>query len=264
MIKYISFLLLDLLLVVCGISQQVFQLAPPNIKFNSVFFKTRASVELSFAQAGTVIHYTTNNQQPDEDAPVYKQPLVISKNFTTIKARVFGKDFLPSETVQATFIKDGLPVKSVTYSLPHESYRGEGENTLMDNKGGMPSYLSKTWLGFRQDTVTIIISLNKKQAVSSVLFNLLQDYSSWVFFPSRVEAFSSVNANIPMIKQGEILFTADKNLDADVCRPFAINFKKKIITNVIKLQLYLLKQIPDWHPGKGQSSWIFIDEVKLY
>jgi hypothetical protein len=264
MIKYISFLLLGLLLSVTGKSQQVFQLAPPFIKFSSVFFKTKKVVELSFALAGTVIHYTTNNAEPTEQSPVYSRPLRVSKNFTNIKAKTFGRNFLPSETVKATFIKDGLPLKNVTHSVPDESYTGEGENTLMDNRGGIPVYTSKTWLGFRQDTVSIVIALNKKQRIRAVLFNLLQDYRSWIFFPNKVEVYSGVNTSVTMVKEAEMLFTAREGVDANVSMPFIINFEKAIKTDVIKLQLYLLKQIPDWHVGKGQSSWIFIDEVKLY
>lgn len=262
MMKYSICFIVSLLFLLSAGAQDVFQLAPPLIKYNSVFFLDEVKVVLAFAQPGTVIHYTTNGEEPDENSSSYKEPVIIRKNFTTLKAKVFGKGFLPSKTTQATFVKDGLPLKKVEFSLPNEGYSGEGITTLMDNKGGIPSFMSKTWLGFNQDTVSITISPDKKQNVRAVLFNLLQDYGSWIFFPYKAEAYSTVNGRIE--KQGELLFTSKENMDVSVCRPYLIKFKRRIKTDIIKVQLYLLKKIPDWHPGKGQSSWIFIDEVKLY
>ncbi len=262
MMKYIACLITSLLVLFSAVAQEVFQLAPPLMKYNSVFFLDEVKVILSFAQSATVIHYTTNGDEPDVNSPAYKEPVIIRKNFTTLKAKVFGEGFLPSETTQATFVKDGLPLRKVEFSQPNEGYGGEGIATLMDNKGGVPSFTSKTWLGFNQDTVSITISLRKKQNVSAVLFNLLQDYGSWIFFPHKAEVYSTLNGRI--VKQGQLLFTAKENIDVSVCRPYLIKFKRRTKTDVIKVQLYLLKNIPDWHPGRGQSSWVFIDEVKLY
>lgn len=263
MMKFFICLLVILLTALYGLSQQVFQLAPPYMKYNSVFFKEEIKVSLTFAQEGTIIRYTTDGKEPDEQADTYKGPITVSKTFTTIKAKVFGKDFLPSETMQATFVKDGLSLREIQYPLPDERYTGEGENTLLDNKGGIASYTHRTWLGFRQDTVSLVVSLSKKQKVSSVLFNLLQDYGSWIFFPQKAEVYSKDNLNGSYIKLGEMNMTPDEHNDVNVSRPFVINFKK-VKTSEIKLQLFVLKHIPVWHPGKGQSSWIFIDEVKLY
>jgi hypothetical protein len=260
--KYIACITASVLLLFSVAAQDVFQLAPPIMKYPSVFFSHKAEVVLAFAQPGTVIHYTTNGNEPDENDPSYTGPVVITDNFTTLKARVFGKGFLPSETTQATFVKDGLPLKKIEFSSPNKTYGGEGVNTLMDNKGGATSYTSKTWLGFNQDTVSITISLNKKQKTGAVLFNLLQDYGSWIFFPYKAEVYSTVNARI--LKQGELFFTASENIDVNVCRPYLISFKRKIKTDFITLKFYLRNPIPEWHPGKGQPSWIFIDEVKLY
>jgi Chitobiase/beta-hexosaminidase C-terminal domain len=262
--KYTGSLLLLFLFSACCFSQEVFQLAPPLVKYQSVFFKTEAVVEIQFAQKGTVIRYTTNGNEPSENDAAYKEPIRISRNFTTVKAKVFGKNFLPSETVQATFVKDGLPVMKVAYPAPDENNTGEGQNTLIDNKGGIVPFTNKTWLAFRHDTVSITITLQKKQKLSAVLFNVLQDYNSWIFFPAKAEVYSSVNTKTPVIKQGELFFTAKENTDVNVCRPYVIRFKKKIKTGTIKLQLYIVKQIPEWHPGKGAKSWIFIDEVKIY
>ena len=92
-------------------AQSSVQLAPPLMKYYSVFFKDASIVELKFAQPGTQIHYTLNNQQPTEQDQVYSKPIRVKKSFTTVKAMAAGEGFLNSETVSATFIKDGIKIK---------------------------------------------------------------------------------------------------------------------------------------------------------
>jgi Chitobiase/beta-hexosaminidase C-terminal domain len=256
-------LLLIFMFAFFGRAQELFQFAPPFMKYNSAFFKEQVSVSLLFAQAGAVIRYTTNGREPTEKDLVYRAPITITRNFTTLKAKVFGNNFLASETVQAVFVKDGMPLKSITYPAPAEQYGGDGANALMNNKGGIAAFTSNTWLGFQQDTVDFIISLNKKQKISTVLFNLLQNYDAWIFFPEKADIYYADKTGI-FIKNGTLLLTPEANKDKNACSPFTLKFIDKVNTTSVKLQLHLLKQIPAWHPGKGQKSWIFIDEVKLY
>jgi hypothetical protein len=256
-------LLLILIFSSSGGAQELFQLAPPFLKFCSIFFQREAKGSLLFAMAGTEIRYTTNGREPTEHDSVYKRPITVNKNFTTLKAKVFGNNFLPSETVVVNFIKDGLPLKRVEYSVPAKRYMGEGPNTLMDNKGGIPEFTHSTWLGFQQDTVDIIIAVQKKQKISAVLFNLLQNYDAWIFFPQKAELYYANEKGI-FIRNGSMLLAAEEHKDKNACKPFMLKFVSKVNTTHVKLQLHLLKQIPAWHLGKGQRSWIFIDEVKLY
>ena len=108
---------------------------------------------------------------------------MIRKTFTTLKAKVFGKGFLPSETVAVTFIKDGLKIKSVQATEPDEKYPGNGPQTLFDNEGGMANSQSKNFMGYQTDSVDINVSLEKKQKINSVFLDFLRDYGSWIFLP---------------------------------------------------------------------------------
>lgn len=260
--KYLGSFLVLIQSFFLSAAQDTFQLAAPFIKHQSVFFKKKASVEIVFAQEGTSIHYTLNGAAPAATDPVYTKPLIIKKNFTTVKARVFGKGFSASETEQAIFIKEGIPVKSIEHPAPNDKYNGDGGQTLNDNQGGVLSLQSKTWLGFLMDTITFTIAVNKKQAVQSVLFQLLQDYNSWIFFPDKVEVYCSKGG--VMEKQGEMFFNRVENKETKLVQPFLIPFGKKVSTNLVQLRIYTCSKIPDWHPGKGQKGWLFIDEIKIY
>ena len=166
--------------------------------------------------------------------------------------------------MSVTFIKDGLPIKSVENTPPNPKYTGSGARTLIDNQGGNTSTSSKTWLGFQTETVDIVLNLNKKQTVKSVLVNLLQSYGSWIFLPERIEAFYFDDKTQMFQLMGNQLFNQDKNVNNSFCTPSVIKIKKAVKTDKIKLTLYPLKHIPDWHAGKGQKGWLFIDEIKVY
>jgi hypothetical protein len=253
-----------LLMAVSVYAQTPTQLATPLLKYQSVFFKNTATAELKFAMKGTSIHYTLNNQTPTKKDPVYHQPIQINRSFTTIKAMVFGEGFLPSDIVSATFIKDGLKIKSVQQTTPNERYQGNGATTLMDNKGGLTAINAGTWLGYQTDSVEINITLEKSQLISSVLLNCLQDQGSWIFLPQQITVyyFDKTKQSYQLLK--ERFDTSNANIAGASCQPISIPLSKKITTNTIKIILRGIKSLPDWHQGKGQPGWLFIDEIKLY
>lgn len=256
--------LIMLMMAVMTITAQQFQLAPPMVKYTSVFFTDTVSVTMAFAQQGTTIRYTTDGSEPSITSKQYTGPVVINKHLTTLKAKVFAKDYLPSEAVAITFIRQGLPVKAIGFTKPHPQYSGNGSsNILFDNKGGMPDFTNKNWLGFQQDTVEIHIALKQNTEIHSVLFNVLQDYGAWIFFPSKAELFLK-DASGQLTAVREMIIVPKENEMSKTMHPFTFHLSKKITAGEMVLRLHLLKNIPAWHPGNGQPAWIFIDEVKLF
>jgi Fn3 associated len=262
--KNLIVLTLLFLIGIAANAQDTFQLARPLLQYSSIFFTKEATVKMVFSEPNTQIRYTLDGQEPTENASLYTQPLRITKSFTTVKARVFSKIYKPSDIAEATFIKDGLPIKSVENTTPNQKYKGSGATTLTDNKGGATNLTGNNWLGFQTDTVDIVLNLHKKEKVKKVLVNLLRDYGSWIFLPEKIEihAFNNKNNIFQVIDNKS--FKQDKNIDGPACMPSVFVLKNGIKTDKLKIQLHLVKQIPDWHGGKGNKSWIFVDEVKVY
>ena len=245
-------------------SQDVFQLAPPLMVFPSVFFEKEATVLLCFAQPGTHIHFTTNGQDPTEKDQVYQRPVVIKKDVVTLKAKVFGSGFLPSEVVAATFYKQGLKIRKIEASVPHKQYQGSGNATLMDGKGGIVGHGSKTWMGFQQDTVVFQVTLAKPQKVKYLLLDVLQNQGAWIFMPQKVEVFYQKKSTAGWASLTTKILDATTKVDDAGCQAIIMDLDKTIKISQIVVKVYPLAHIPDWHPGKGSPSWLFIDEIKLY
>lgn len=245
-------------------AQAEFRLAPPVLRYESVFFEKTATVTMQFAQAGTSIRYTTNGQDPSERDPVYTQPVVLKKNRTTLKARVFGSGYLPSEVVKTTFFKSGLPIKTTLHSLPHERYSGSGSATLSDGKGGSTAHSSPTWLGFQQDSVVLLLTLEKPQRVKSLFLHVLQNHGAWIFLPQAVEFWGQKSGSEEWVLMGRQTLKPLPNNNRAECRAISVDTHSKLKPAQIRVKIYPLERIPEGHPGAGQLAWIFLDEVKLY
>lgn len=245
-------------------AKQTFQLAPPMLTCYSIFFKTSETVLIQFAQQDTKISFTLNGKEPAQHDSYYKNPIVIQKTFTTLKAKVFSDSFLPSETVGITFIKDGLKIKSVQAPEANEKYSGNGSQTLFDNVGGMANSQSRNFMGYQSDSVTINVSLEKKQKINSVLLDFLRDHGSWIFLPEslRVYYFDDIKNDFQFLAEKEIV--ADSNQQSRTTVFEILNTDKKVFSDKLKIVLTPVQSIPDWHPGKEQHGWMFIDEIKIY
>lgn len=245
-------------------AQDTFQLAPPLLKYPSVFFDQKTTVELRFQQPGTTIHYTTNGSTPTLESPEYLQPVPLQNTATTLKARSFGPGFYPSETVEATFYQTGLSIKNIQCTPPNERYAGKGPETLTDQQAGNTSIAEKNWLGFQNDTVTIQLTLAQPQKLQKILLHTLENQGAWIFTPQKIEVFYKTKNAEQLISAG----TLDPNVllkqDNAQCRALFIPLKvRKKITELI-VRIYPVQSLPDWHPGKGGHAWFFIDEIAVY
>jgi hypothetical protein len=245
-------------------AQDTFQLAPPLLKYGSVFFMNKAIVEIKFAQSETEVHYTFNKREPTINDKVYKMPISIKNNFVTLKAKAFGNNFHPSETVRVTFIKEGKAIQSIEQTAPNAKYPGTGVNTLTDNKGGIEQLSSNTWMGYNCDTFNVKMTLKKQQTVNRVLLNFLQSESGWVFLPNEiiVKGFNKKTDSYQLF--GEEKIPADKETSGSHCKYRIIEATNKLKTDKILIHIIVKKNIPEWHSAKGEHGWMFIDEIKVY
>jgi len=243
-------------------SQPIFQLAPPLLNYESGFFSGSTSFEIIFNQPGAKVHYTLNGQEPTGKDPVYSGVVSITKR-TTVKAKAFGENFLPSETVNATFIKNGKAIRDIKYSKPNESYVNSKADILNDNVGGITNYRSGGWIGYDNDTVTITIDLAKKETIKKVLINLLQDENSWIFLPEQILVYNYNDTKKTFVQTAKKEFQHTSR-GPKQCKLLEILPAQNIKTDKLKLVLLPLKNIPGWHNGKGNHGWLFIDEIKVY
>ncbi len=198
-----------MLVFINGTAQEKFQLAPPLLKYGSVFFKSQTTLEIKFNQPGTEIRYTLNGNEPTQNDLLYTTPLIIKNNYTIVTAKAMGKDYLTSDKVVVEFFKQGKNFAQVSFTDPNPKYPGSGKTSLNDLKGGLLDFREGNWLGYNSDSVEIVIDLLKKEKINSVLVNLLRMEGSWIFLPEliRLYAFDEKKKNYFLIGNNKMSST---------------------------------------------------------
>lgn len=243
-------------------SQQAFQLAPPLLNYKSAFFSGSTSFEVQFNQPGARVYYTLDGNEPTEKDKVYTKAVSIRRK-TTVRVRAMGKGFQPSETVTAVFIPGGKQIQQVSYSMPNESYANASSDILYDHIGGIANFRHGSWLGYNNDTATFEIVLAKSEPVKEILFSILQDENSWIFLPKQLNiyAFDEGSQTYHYIAGQSFQHNEPGGKRVNMQR---IGLMKKVKAKRLKVVAIPLNIIPEWHSGKGEHGWFFIDEIKVY
>jgi len=241
-------------------AQKTYQLATPIAAYESVFFKNHTRVSFKFEQHGAIIRYTTDGSEPRAKSDVYKKPIEVNKHLTVVKAAAFGDGFTPSETVVLPFFSQGLRIANISTSAPNTLYAGSGANTLFDNKSGGTDHRNGTWLGFDSDSIVIELSLEKPTPISQVLLHVLSNQGAWIFAPQKAEVYAVENDLHTLIQTQSFETTKEQATDV---KAILFDFPKTRISQ-LRIVVYPLKALPEWHAGKGKKAWCFIDEIKMY
>lgn len=233
-------------------AQEGIQLAPPETRAHSVFFQQSACVQFDFRMQNAVIRYTINGDEPNENSEIYKEPLCVFGS-STIKAKSFAPGFLPSSSVSVRCIKTSGSIKSIKGTKPEPPYNKRELYSLYDNQPGGLSP-KDAWLGFRKDTLEWEIEFSKKQKPGKIHISLLRSQGSWIFYPEKIELISL---------KGKLLVFKTIGADPapDAKNIFSFLIKKKVSGLIIRIQNY--SSLPEWHPGKGNKPWLFIDEITI-
>jgi predicted alpha-1,2-mannosidase len=157
---------------------------------------------------------------------------------------------------------EGMPTgRTMTLGTPYANqYAAGGPQALIDGLRGGPGFQTGEWQGFRTDDVLLTIDLGKPMKVKEAALSVLQDQKSWIWFPAGVEFAFSANGR----QWSSVTATHD------VPREQGGTITGTISTGPIGKRARYVKVIarnagpcPEWHPGKGGTSWIFADEVLI-
>lgn len=253
-------ILLLLATISFALSGQEYQLSKPLVKVESgSFFEKRATVVLDFRLENAEVRFTLDGSEPTESSPLYETPIGIKKS-SKLKAKAFKNGFLPSETVSTELIKLGKKIKSVEISPDaSKSYPGNGSATLIDQRAGSLNFRDGNWLGYNFGPVTITIDLGKKKGIQEVILSTLTSSGSWIMPPHAIQSFFSQDGKTFEEGQTLTILTPKDHTSGGKSYYKVQNEAGKV--RYVKLVIQPLKELPNWHPGKGNAAWMFLDEI---
>ncbi|MCE7992135.1 MAG: hypothetical protein HEP71_09145 [Roseivirga sp.] len=257
-LKIVSFLFL--LLCTCILSAQQYQLSKPLIRVDGGgFFEKKAGVTVDFRLEGANLYYTLDGTEPTETSKRYKKGLKLKKS-GVVKVKAFKTGFLPSETITTAVHKLGEKIQSIKITPePPAAYAGDGGSTLIDQQAGSLNFRDGKWLGYNKGPITLTIDLGKAKKVDEILLSTLTAAGAWIMPPTSVSSKLSIDGQ-SFTPCPALDIAAQKQMDPSGKVYYRISTSDEKC-RFIQLVIQPLKELPEWHPGKGNAGWIFMDEI---
>tara|TARA_B100001248_G_scaffold81915_1_gene59643 strand:+ start:201 stop:3188 length:2988 start_codon:yes stop_codon:yes gene_type:complete len=230
----------------------------PTISAPSRAFSDSMTISMHCGTKGSSIFYTLNGDTPSINSIKYENPINL-KETTIVKAISLKTNYLSSYIETVVYKK--LPyIINIEYHEPYnEQYTAGGHYGLFDTIRGTPTAWG-TWQGFLGKDFFVTIDLGDIRPINSVSATFLQKPDSWIWLPKSVSfELSTDGKNFSEIK------SYDHNISLKEYEPTIIDFEQEIANPIryIRVRAKNMGACPEWHPGSGDDSWVFIDEITL-
>jgi hypothetical protein len=140
-------------------------------------------------------------------------------------------------------------------------YSGSGKNNLIDGLKGSTDFRLGGWQGFEGRNLEAIVRIMHDKPLRMLSIGCFQDINSWIFMPSDIELWTSSDG-IKYVKAG----TLKNDFPADKWGTFTKEFTfagLNITDRFVKVIAVNSGPCPAWHPGSGNPTWIFADEINF-
>ena len=230
----------------------------PAINADANTFFDSLTITMSHPIDGAAIHYTLDGSDPDENSPVYIQPILL-KQTTKIRAAAL-QDGRWSKAVDGEFhLIDAKRAVRLEHPFS-EQYQAGGNKALIDHLRGGDNFRTGTWQGYHGVDLVATIDLGSRQRINRLAGSFLQDQKSWIFMPKEVSFFVSDDGK-QFRKVGTVVnYIADNEEDAILQE---MEVRPRCEARYVKMAAKNLGTCPQWHPGAGEPAWIFCDEFVI-
>ena len=92
----------------------------------------------------------------------------------------------------------------------------------------------------------------EKKYIKSITVSCLNDVASWIFPPEEIIVYINKDK-----KASKLIETKNSPSDKEN-QAIIIPINAEVAS--LKVEIKNLKSIPEWHEGKGQKAWLFMDE----
>lgn len=238
------------------------RLNQPVLLTKEAVFKTTSVLKLKHPINGVQIRYTTDGSEPDSlKSSLYVQPVLLHKS-STIKAKAYKTGWYGSETMTSRLYRSNYQADTTIFLLPPDNkYKSGTAKILSDHEFGDYTFSSGKWIGFRDNNLEALLLFKQPVMMSSVSLNVMRLLPSYVFPPVAVEVWGGIEKDKLHLLSSVKPEVTKKDAQQALMGIEAV-FKSQRV-GYLKIVVKNLKKLPDWHPGKGQPAWVFIDELLL-
>ena len=229
----------------------------PFLKNSSSAFSDSLKIEIeSYSTSKSEIYFSVNNSAYKK----YLKPFYIQENSTI---RFYNEN--KKQYVQiATFAKLPSDRKIYLANNYNPSYSAGGANGLIDGIYGKLNWRAGDWQGYQGQDVEVVMAFDNPKYVKTLSAHFLEDQNAWIFYPKEVLFFASndsVNWSLlQSIPTNKSAHEEKVSISTFTCKP---KFIKAQSFKYVKLVAKNFGPMPDWHEGRGNATFIFVDEFEV-
>ncbi|MEM9819521.1 MAG: CotH kinase family protein [Bacteroidota bacterium] len=126
-------------------------LVPPTIVLQGGIYSGTESTAITHPDNGVSIRYTTDGSEPDENSPLYSNPISIDES-TSLRARAFRNGFVPSQSTAASYLIDvplHLPALYINSDPAH--FFDDETGIYVEGTNGIPGFCRNDPVNWNQD-----------------------------------------------------------------------------------------------------------------
>jgi hypothetical protein len=165
-----------------------------------------------------------------------------------------------SPVVKSLFSKRDPSVSLKLETQYANQYAASGPNTLIDGVRGGADFRTGDWQGYFGKDLNAVVSFEEARELSSIGISCIRDIKSWIFYPERVGISYSLDG-INYTALPDLTYTEATTDDYEPKIKACIQkLKQPTKIKYIKYTVYNPGKCPSWHLGRGNDSWIFLDE----
>ena len=206
------------------------------------------------------VYYTLDGTEPTSKSMRYNSPIAVADS-CTFKARAIRGDKL-GRVIGEKIKFNKASMKPIKMLQPiNKQYEFGGAPTLVDGLKGNGNYKTGRWIAFYRNDMEAVIDLQKETEISHVAITTCVEKGDWIFDVRRFAvAVSSDGENFKEIATEDfpILTLDNPNGLYDHALTFA-----PVTTRYVKVTAVPEHSLPEWHGGKGNPSFIFVDEIEI-
>ena len=230
--------------------------AAPFLRVEDDRFRTRTTVELASAEPAATIRYRRAGS--DEPWTTYTAPIEIRESTRLqLFALVGGRQ---SPTVEAYLHRIPHDWTVQLDGTPNAQYTAGGPLALIDGLRGDPNWRTGGWMGFQYADFVATVDLQSRRAVRRAGASFLQDQRSWIWMPAEV-AVSVSDDGTGFREIARLTTDVAENAEGVVLRDVVAEIDAAVEARYVRVVARSRGAIPDWHPGRGDGAFVFVDEL---
>ena len=207
---------------------------------------------------GAPVHYTLDGTLPTASSQTVNGTLKIDRScvLRMMAVRPTGNSRVTTDSI--TFSKSSM--KPIEMLKPiNKQYAFNGAITLVDGMTGNRNYKTGRWIAFYRNDMEAVIDLKQPQEVSSVTLHTCVEKGDWVFDARHIAVeVSDDNQTFRPVASADQ--EAMKETDPNGVYTHTLEFAP-VKARYIKVKASPEHSLPEWHGGKGNPGFLFIDEI---